>query len=68
TGGFLRVRGELTAERIVGDDVYLEGTTAAYVKGDDVHVGPPCRIAVVEAHDLVVHESSEVKERRAPSS
>lgn len=66
TGGFLRVRGELTAERIVGDDVYLEGTTAAYVKGDDVHVGPHCRIDVVEAHDLVVHESSEVKERRVP--
>ncbi len=68
TGGFLRVRGDLTSERIVGDDVYLEGTAAAYVRGNDVHVGPHCRIDVVEARDLVVHESSEVKERRAPSA
>ncbi len=67
TGGFLRGRGDLAAERIVGVDVDLEGTTAAYVEGQDVRIGPHCRIDVVIAQDLVVHESSEVKERRAPT-
>ncbi len=64
TRGFLRSRGDLTAERIVGQDVDLEGTVASYVRGQDVRIGPHCRIDVVEARDLVVHESSEVRERR----
>jgi len=68
TGGFFRVRGELVAERIEGKDVYLEATSASFVKGQDVRIGPHCRIEVVEAQDLVVHESSEVKERRAQPS
>jgi hypothetical protein len=68
TGGFLRTRGDLTAERIKGQDIDLEGTTAGYVEGADVRIGPHCRIDVVVARDLVVHESSEVKERRVPSS
>jgi len=38
------------------------------VKGDEVTIGPHCRIDVAEAHELVVHESSEVKERRPLSS
>ncbi len=66
-GGFIRSRGDLTADRIVGQDVSLVRTTAAYVEGQDVRIGPHCRIDVVVAHDLVVHESSEVRERRAPS-
>lgn len=65
TGGFFRVRGDLTADRIKGREVELEATTAAYVKGDEVRIGPHCRIDVVEARDLVVHESSEVRERRS---
>jgi len=68
TGGFLRSRGDLTAERITGQDVDLEGTTAGYVEGQDVRIGPHCRIDLVVAQDLVVHESSEVKERRVPSA
>ncbi len=64
--GFLRSRGELTAERIKGHDVNLAGTTAEYVEGEDVRIGPHCRIGVVVAKDLVVHESSEVRERRTP--
>lgn len=68
TGGFLRARGDLTADRIVGDDVQIEGTTASLVQGQDVHIGPHCRIEKVIAHELVVHESSEVKERQAPSA
>ena len=67
TGGFFRVRGDLTAERIEGQEIELEATTAAYVKGDEVRIGPHCRIDVVEARDLVVHQSSEVRERRASS-
>jgi len=68
TGGFLRSRGDLKADRIEAKEVWLEGTTAQYVKGDEVTIGPHCRIDVAEAHELVVHESSEVKERRPLSS
>ena len=68
TGGFFRARGELTSETIEGEDVYLEGTTADLVKGADVRIGPHCRIKVIEARELVVHESSEVHERRPISS
>lgn len=67
TGGFFRVRGDLTAERIEGEEVELEATTAAYVKGNEVRIGPHCHIEVVEAKELVVHQSSEVRERRTTS-
>ncbi len=68
TGGFVRARGDLTADRIVGDDVHIEGTTAGLVQGQEVRIGPHCRVDKVIAHELVVHESSEVKEREAPSA
>ncbi len=67
TGGFFRVRGDLTAERIEGQEIELEATTAALVKGKEVRIGPHCRIDVVEAQELTVHQSSEVRERRTPS-
>lgn len=67
TGGFFRVRGDLSADQIEGEEVELEATVAALVKGEDVTIGPHCRIDVVEAEDLVVHQSSEVRERRTPS-
>ena len=67
TGGFFRIRGELTAESIKGEDIELEATTANLVKGETVYIGPHCKIAVVEASKLVVHESSEVGERRTAS-
>jgi len=67
TGGFFRVRGDLSADRIEGNDVELEATTAAFVKGDDVTIGPHCKIDVVEARQLRVHQSSEVRERRTAS-
>jgi cytoskeletal protein CcmA (bactofilin family) len=66
-GGFLRSSGDLTVDRIVGQDVALVRTVANYVEGKDVRIGPHCRVDVVVARDLVVHESSEVKERRTPS-
>ena len=64
TGGFMRSRGDLAVDRIVGQDVDLVRTTANYVEGQDVRIGPHCRIGTVVAQDLVVHESSEVRERR----
>lgn len=68
TGGFLRSRGDLTAERITGQDVDLEGTSVGQVQGQDVRIGPHCRVDVATAQELVVHESSEVKERRVPAA
>ena len=66
-GGLIRSRGDLTVDRIVGQDVSLVGTVAAHVEGQDVRIGPHCHIGVVVAQDLVVHESSEVGERRVPT-
>ncbi|OGS66111.1 MAG: hypothetical protein A3K59_09220 [Euryarchaeota archaeon RBG_19FT_COMBO_69_17] len=68
TGGLLRTRGDLRAGTIHADSVYLEGTTANLVRGDRVTIGPHCRIQAVEAEELVVHESSEVLERRGPTT
>lgn len=66
--GFVRAQGELTVDRIVGQDIELLGTVAKSVEGHDVRIGPHCHIDVVTASELVVHESSEVKERRLPGS
>jgi cytoskeletal protein CcmA (bactofilin family) len=67
TGGFFRVRGDLKAERIEGEDIELEATTANLVKGENVIIGPLCKIDTVEARKLVVHESSEVRVRQTRS-
>jgi len=63
-GGFFRGACELVADRIEGEEVYLECTTANYVRGGEVSIGPHCRVGVVEAVELRVHESAEVRERR----
>ncbi len=68
SGGLVRARGDLSVGRIVGQDVDVVRTTASYVEGQDVRIGPHCHVDVVVAHDLTVHESSEVKERRVPNS
>jgi cytoskeletal protein CcmA (bactofilin family) len=68
TGGFFRVRGDLTVNEIEGEDITLEATNAKLVRGEDVRIGPHCRIDVVEAKELVVHQSSEVGERRTPQA
>src|SRR5436309_2158357 len=67
TGGFFRVRGELAVDRIEAEDIELEATTAAFVKGESVVIGPHCKIDIVEAKRLSVHQSSEVRERRTAS-
>jgi cytoskeletal protein CcmA (bactofilin family) len=63
-GGFSRGRCELRADRIAAREVSLECTVANLVVGEEVVIGPHCRIGAVEARELTVHESSEVKERR----
>ncbi|HYM38807.1 MAG TPA: hypothetical protein VEY12_01505 [Thermoplasmata archaeon] len=68
SGPFMRAQGDLVVDRIVGQDVSLVRTTAKYVEGQDVQIGPHCHIGLVVAEDLMVHESSEVKERRVPTA
>ncbi len=57
-------RGDLVADTIEGEDVYLEATRAGLVRGGTVRIGPLCAIHTVEARELEVHEMSTVKERR----
>ncbi|GGE15101.1 hypothetical protein GCM10011571_15800 [Marinithermofilum abyssi] len=40
--------GELSAESIEGDDIYLEHTRAKVVRGNHIHIGPGCEIDRVE--------------------
>ena len=61
-------RGELVAETIQGEDVYLEGTRAGLVQGHNVRLGPHCSVHTVEADELEVHETATFKERRPRSS
>ena len=65
-GGFFRGGRELSADEITGTEIHLESTTANVVRGREVTIGPHCRIGTVEATELTVHESSEVRERRTP--
>ena len=60
--------GELEADTIEGREVYLEGTRAKLVRGQEVRIGPFCAIDAVEARELEVHETATVKERRPLSS
>lgn len=39
---------ELSTETIEGDEIYLENTTAKVVRGENVRLGPGCRIDSVE--------------------
>ncbi len=55
--------GELEAETIEGDEVYLEATRAHLVKGREVRIGPFCTIDRAEAGELEIHEMSTVKEQ-----
>ncbi len=63
--GFFRGRCALTADTIEAREVAVECATASRVSGEEVNIGPHCRIDVVEAQELRIHESSEVRERRS---
>jgi len=66
-GGDIRVtakgRGLLECDEVKGRMVYLEATLCDRVEGDDVEIGPRCRVQKVTAKRLKVHESSQVSER-----
>jgi len=50
--GFLRGQhAALLADSIEGDDIYLEHTTAAHVRGNRVTIGPNCKIEHVESKE-----------------
>ena len=51
---------ELISKKITGMDIYLEATTAEYVEGDNVELGPGCLIGEVKAKSLEVHKKSKV--------
>ena len=51
---------ELICKKIIGKDIYLEATTAEYLEGDNVELGPKCLISEVKAKKLVVHKKSKV--------
>ena len=63
--GFFRGRCALYADTIEAREVAVECTIAKRVSGEEVEIGPHCRIDVVEAQELRIHESSEVRERRS---
>ncbi|MFQ5838583.1 MAG: hypothetical protein ACE5HJ_07345 [Thermoplasmata archaeon] len=56
--------GDLKADTIEGQDVYLESTRARLVQAKNVRIGPFCTIDTVEAEELEIHETSTVKEQR----
>lgn len=54
--------GSLTAKVIEGDDIYLENTKAAIVRGKQVKIGPGCQIGLVEyTNELTQDPSATIK-------
>ncbi|KAF0995391.1 polymer-forming cytoskeletal protein [Geobacillus sp. TFV-3] len=55
----------LVADTIEGDDIYLEHTKAAVVRGDRVTIGPGCEIGLVEYRTAFAQdEQAAVEEKR----
>lgn len=55
--------GYLNAEKIEGDEIYLENVTCNLVKGKRIEIGPNCIVERVEySEDLKIDPSSKVKE------
>lgn len=52
---------ELIVDIIEGDDIYLEYTKARVVRGNDVELGPGCKIELVEYNNLKQDEKSVIK-------
>jgi cytoskeletal protein CcmA (bactofilin family) len=56
---------ELTAESIEGDEIYLENTQARVVRGNNVELGPNCKIELVEyKNSFKQDENDEVATQR----
>ncbi|REE85365.1 hypothetical protein A8990_11294 [Paenibacillus taihuensis] len=55
---------ELSAELIEGESIYLEHTTADVVRGNEVTIGPGCRIGLVEyRRSLKLSRDAEVEQQ-----
>lgn len=64
---FIHNQGELYADIIEGDDIYLEYTKANIVRGNNIEIGPNCEIELVEyqtsfkkANETIVKEFKKV--------
>ena len=62
------VRGKLRCETVKGKKIHLEVTDADLVKGDDVYIGPRCRIRKVVAKNLKAHETAKIETKEVGSS
>ncbi len=56
-------KGTLTVETITGDKIYLENTRAKTVEGDEVKIGPGCKVGTVRGKNVKVHESASVDKK-----
>jgi len=67
-GGEIRVtsrgRGVLECDTVRGHTIYLEATVCDRVEGDDVEIGPRCRVEEVVARRLKVHETAHVGKKQ----
>lgn len=61
---FKKNRFSLVAETIEADRIYLEHTEAGSVRGNDVSIGPGCRIKLVEYRDKISVDKSSVVEQQ----
>jgi cytoskeletal protein CcmA (bactofilin family) len=62
------VRGKLRCETVKGKKIHLEVTDADLVEGDDVYIGPRCRIGKVIAKNLKAHETAKIETKEVGSS
>lgn len=57
------IDGDVTADSIEGDEIYLESTRSKMVRGKRVLIGPDCQIDRVEYEEEIhVHDEAEVHE------
>jgi len=54
---------DLQVDTIEADRIYLERTTANSVKGNDVNIGPGCKIKIVEYKEKIFIDKSSVVEQ-----
>jgi len=61
--GLFRGRGSLKIEKIYGTTIYLENVIADYVDGQEVSIGPGCKIDTLKSPDGRVHEGAKIRKR-----
>ncbi len=55
--------GSLKIEHIHGTTIYLENVIADYVDGQEVGIGPGCKIGTLKSPNARVHEGAKIKKR-----